>query len=399
MLLLMLSVAAFAAWIGLAFARLPFWRPIPRLGAHDPLTDWPGVVAVIPARNEAATMGAVVRAHASARYAGDFRVLVVDDQSTDATAALAREARGDLNLAVIEAPPLGEGWTGKLNAVNAGLARGRDFAPDAKYVLLTDADIVLAPETLARLVAHAERSGTALVSLMARLDARGLWGGLLIPAFVYFFQKLYPFHRVNDIAKRDAAAAGGVMLVRRDALELVGGVAAIRAKLIDDCALAALLKKSGAKIWLGVAKDEAASLRDNRALAPIWSMVARSAFTQLDHSFLLLAGTIVGMTLLYLVPPAIALAAPLHGNAAAAILALGAWVLAAATYLPTERAYDHAPWKTVFLPVAALFYMMMTIASAVDHARGEGGRWKGRTYAALGAGRRRDARSRAADSA
>jgi hopene-associated glycosyltransferase HpnB len=382
MFLVTLSVLAFIAWAGLAIVRLPFWRPIPRLGAFDLLTDWPGVVAVIPARNEAATIDAVIRAHASARYAGDFRVIVVDDQSTDATADLARRAAGDLNLVVIEAPPLSEGWTGKLNAVNAGLARGRDFAPDAKYLLLTDADIVLAPETLARLVAQAERQGLALVSLMARLDARGLWGGLLIPPFVFFFQKLYPFHRVNDMRKRDAAAAGGVMLVRRDALDRVGGVAAIRARLIDDCALAALLKQCGARIWLGVAKDEAASLRDNRELPSIWSMVTRSAFTQLNHSFLLLAGTIVGMTLLYLAPPAIALAAPLHGNAAAAILAPGAWVLAAATFFPTARVYDQAPWKTVFLPVAALFYMLMTVASAIDHARGQGGRWKGRVYAA-----------------
>jgi len=395
MLLAMLSVVACAAWAVLATVRLPFWRRIPRLGGEAQLPDWPGVLAVIPARNEAATIGAVVRAHASARYAGDFRIIIVDDHSTDATAELAREAAGDLKMAVLAASPLREGWTGKLNAVDAGLARGLEFAPDAKYVLLTDADIALAPGTLARLVAHAETHGTALVSLMARLDARGMWGGLLVPAFVFFFQKLYPFHRVNDAGARDAAAAGGCMLVRRDALEAIGGVAAIRWKLIDDCALAALVKKSGRKIWLGVAKDEAISLRDNRALASIWSMVARSAFTQLDYSWPLLIVTVAGMTLLYLAPPAIALAYPLHENAAAAALGLAAWGLAAATYLPTARVYDQATWKTVFLPIAALFYMLMTISSAVDHARGKGTRWKGRAYAR----RRRDERSHAVDSA
>lgn len=382
MILVALSLLVLASWIGLSATRLPVLKPPPRLPPVAPPRASPAVVAVIPARNEEATIGAVVGAHFSSAYPGALTVIVVDDHSTDGTAARAMAASGG-RLIVVTAPPLPTGWTGKLWAVNAGLARAKEIAPDARYVLMTDADIVLAPDTLARLVAHAEENGSALTSLMARLDARGAWGGLLIPAFVYFFQKLYPFHNANDPAKTlAAAAAGGCMLLRRDALDAIGGVAAIRGRLIDDCALADAVKKTRRPIWIGLAKDEAVSLRDNRSLSSIWSMVARSAFAQLNHSWLLLGGTVAGMIFVYLTAPFIALAYPFHGEGTAGAIAAAAWALMALTYLPTTRIYDQAPWKTFFLPVAALLYTLMTITSAINHARGRGGQWKGRTYPA-----------------
>lgn len=379
MVLAAISAFVLAAWVYLAAGRLSPFRAPPRLGAGAKLESWPAVVAVIPARDEAATIGKVVVAHATSDYPGEFTIIVVDDHSSDATADLAKEAGGG-RARVVAAPPLPAGWTGKLSAVNHGLAVARDIAPDAKYVLLTDADILPAPATLRRLVAQAENSGAALTSLMARLDARGFWGGLLIPAFVYFFYKLYPFHVANDPTKKLAAAAGGCMLVRRDALDAIGGVASIRGKLIDDCALAAAIKSTGRPIWLGVAKDEAISLRDNRALSSIWSMVARSAFAQLGHSWIFLTGAVFGMMFIYLAAPAVALAYPAHLNAAAATISAAGWALMAFTYRPIARIYDQAGWKAFFLPVAAFFYTLMTLTSAINHARGKGGAWKGRTY-------------------
>src|SRR3990167_8583311 len=272
MVLIAVSTLTFGIWLALAATRLPVARRAPRLADAQPPPSWPGVVTIIPARNEEATIGAVIAAHAAGDYAGANQIILVDDQSSDATAARAMAAAGELTL--VAAAPLPAGWTGKLWAVKTGLARAADIAPTAKYVLLADADVALAPQTLSRLVAQAERSGAALTSLMARLDARGFWGGLLIPAFVFFFYKLYPFHVVNEPSAKLAAAAGGCMLVRRDALDAISGVDNIRGKLIDDCALASAIKSTGRPIWLGLATNEAVSLRDNRSLSSIWSMVS-----------------------------------------------------------------------------------------------------------------------------
>lgn len=381
-MLILLSLIALAAWVYIAGVRPPVFRALPRLPPARTPGAWPEVVAVIPARNEAETIGAVVAAHQTSDYRGGFRIIVVDDHSTDATAARVRSAMRHRAVELMEAPPLPAGWSGKLNAVNAGLKRADEIAPAARYFLLTDADILLAPTTLSRLVALAEARETALLSLMARLDARGFWGGLLIPAFVFFFQKLYPIHLANDPESRVAAAAGGVMLIRRDALDAIGGVSAIRGSLIDDCALAGAVKKSGRCTWIGLAKDEAVSLRDNRSLSSIWKMVSRTAFTQLSHSWALLAGVVVGMLLLYAGPPAIALSLPLHKNEPAAAIGAAAWALMTIVYMRTARLYDQAPWKPFFLPIAATLYVLMTMSSAIDHARGCGGAWKGRTYPA-----------------
>jgi hopene-associated glycosyltransferase HpnB len=311
-------------------------------------------------------------------------VIVIDDGSTDGTADIARAAASGSarELEIVTAPPLPEGWTGKLWAVDNGLRRAKEIAPDAKYALLADADIALARDTLSRLVAKAEDENLALASLMARLDARGPWASFLIPAFIYFFQKLYPFPRANDPDDNMAAAAGGCMLARRDAIDGIGGIARIRHALIDDCAFAKAIKDltPSTKIWIGLASDEAISLRDNRELSSIWNMVARTAYAQLHYSPLLLAGTVLGMALVYLAAPLIFLTAFWHWNLAALFYAAVACALMGYTYWPTLRLYGRAPWEAALQPIAAGLYTAMTISSALRHRRGEGGQWKGRTY-------------------
>ena len=380
----LIAAAALAAWLYLTFLRGYFWRANERLDDAPKPIDWPDIVAVIPARDEAATIGAVIDAHMSARYPGKFSVILVDDGSTDQTAEFARRAADgkDRPFELLETPALEPGWTGKLWALHHGLTKAGEIAPQAKYALLTDADIVLAKDTLERLVAKAEREQLALTSLMARLDAKGQWGALLIPAFIYFFQKLYPFPLVNDPSENTAAAAGGCELVRRDALEKIGGVASIKSALIDDCALARRVKdiSPSTKIWLGLASDEAVSLRDNASITSIWNIVARTAFAQLNHSPYLLAAVVIAMALIYLAAPVIVLTFVSHGSMAAVYYALMAWALMAYTYWPTLKLYDRPPWESAFLPVAAALYTAMTISSALRHWQGQGGQWKGRTY-------------------
>ena len=363
------AAIAVAAWVYLLFFRAAFWRADQRLegDAAEP-ADWPAVVAVIPARNEAATIGRSVASLLGQDYPGAFSLVVVDDDSDDGTALAAGTAE---RLSVISGKPLETGWTGKLWAVGQGISYAKETCPEAAFVLLTDADIEHAPHTLRRLVAKAEEGGLDLVSLMVRLRCESFWERLLIPAFVFFFQKLYPFRSVNDPRKATAAAAGGCMLVRWRALERCGGVAAIRHRIIDDCALAAALKPGGA-IWLGLGED-IHSLRPYRRLGDVWSMVARSAYEQLGRSPLLLAGTVAGMAVIYLVP--------LVALVAGEIMGLAAWLLMAIAYWPTLRLYRQPAWKCLLLPLAALLYTLMTVDSARWHYLGRGGAWKGRSYA------------------
>jgi hopene-associated glycosyltransferase HpnB len=374
------AVAAFAIWIWLLFMRGGFWRADQRLPAAPPERPaWPVVVAVVPARNEAATIVAAVASLLGQDYPGGVRVVVVDDHSDDGTAEKARAAANGFDrLTVVIGAALPSGWTGKLWAVHQGLAAAARVAPEAVYVLLTDADIVHDPLNLRRLVAKAEAGRLDLVSLMVLLHCRGFWERLLMPAFVFFFQKLYPFPRVNDPERPEAAAAGGCMLVRRRALDAAGGVAAIRDRLIDDCALASALKRSG-PIWLGLT-EEVRSLRVYESLGDIWRMVARAAFTQLDHSWLALAGTVAGMTVVYMVPPlavALGLAA---GDAVSAAGGSIAWLMMAVAYGPTLRLYGLGPGWAFALPTAGVLYTLMTLDAARRHWQGRGGAWKGRHY-------------------
>ncbi len=364
------------AWLVLLFGRGGFWRADQRLGQGSPdLESWPSVVAVIPARDEAPTIGRAVNSLLTQDYPGDLSVIVVDDGSTDGTAAAAGNAP---RLTVVPGAPLPSGWTGKLWAVHQGLKASSSVDPEARYVLLTDADIAHAPTAVRRLVDKAEYEGLALASLMVRLHCAGAWERLLIPAFVFFFQKLYPFPWVNDPARPQAAAAGGCMLVRRTALDAVGGVAAIRDRLIDDCALAARVENEGL-IWLGLS-TESVSLRTYDRLDEIWTMVARTAYTQLGHSPLALIGTVVGMAVLYLAPAAAVLVGGMAGDVAAVVAGAAAWLLMAVAYRPTHTLYRQPPAATLLLPVAALLYTLMTIDSARRHLQGRGGAWKGRVY-------------------
>lgn len=385
-MLLVVSVVSLAAWIFLLLARGGFWRADIGLSPAAPAGgDWPEVVAVIPARNEAETVQEVLTAHGASDYPGRLSVVLVDDSSSDGTAALAERAAEASPRAIhlVQAPALPAGWTGKLWALETGLRAAEEQAPNASWVLLTDADIVHAPATLRRLVSKARKERADLVSLMARLDDRGFWGGLLVPAFIFFFQKLYPFAWVADPRRKTAAAAGGCVLVRRAALSDIGGIAAIRGALIDDCTLAARVKHGppARKIWLGLAERAVVSRRDNRSLGSIWTMVARTAFAQLHRSYALLLGTVLGMALLYLAGPAILLSWPWHGSFAAAAAGGASWALMALAYGPTLARYDRPRLAGLALPLAACIYTLMTIDSARRHLMGRGGGWKGRTYA------------------
>jgi hopene-associated glycosyltransferase HpnB len=383
--LLLPAAATAAAWLYLLLFHGGFWRCSERLRPSADDVARPASVAVlIPARNEADSIGATLASLAAQHYGGRLELFLVDDVSTDGTAERARVAAG-ARLTVIEGRPLPPGWSGKLWAQSQGLDAILRSALPFDYVLLCDADITHGPDVVSRLVGLAERDGLDLASLMVQLNCQTRWERLLIPPFIFFFQKLYPFPRVKDPASRTAAAAGGCMLLRRSALERIGGFAAIRTALIDDCALAAAVKRSGGRIWLGLAEDSRSVRRYDR-LAPVWDMVARSAYTQLHRSPLLLLGTVAGMLLLYLLAPALLLTVPWHGDLAAAATAALACALMASAYWPTLRTYRQPWWMIPTLPHAALLYTAMTVDSALRHWRGRGGQWKGRTYSDLADG-------------
>jgi hopene-associated glycosyltransferase HpnB len=386
-----LSLIAAAAWLFLLLGRGAFWRGRERLDAsptHD--GPWPAVTALVPARNEVETIGTTVERLLSQDYPGPFRIVVIDDHSDDGTMAAARQAAAAQEsphaLAVVGARPLAPGWAGKVWALSEGLAYADGDHPDIRYVWLTDADIAHDPPNLRRLVGKAEADDRDLVSQMVRLVSEGFWAGLLIPAFVFFFQKLYPFAWVNDPARRTAAAAGGSVLLRRRALARIGGFAAIRDALIDDCALARAVKADGraggGRIWLGLT-TAAESIRPYHGLAGVWRMVSRSAFTQLRYSPVLLALTLAGMVLLYWSPPIITVLAALQGAPLPLALALVAWTLMAAAFLPTLRLYRMPSIYALALPAAGILYSLMTLDSAVAFWSGRGGAWKGRAQAGI----------------
>jgi hopene-associated glycosyltransferase HpnB len=376
-----LAFASLLAWVWLLFLRGGFWRADRRLadgegGAQGP---WPSVAAVVPARDEAETIGATVSSLLSQDYPGPLTVIVIDDNSVDGTAERATgAANGDPRFHLLSGRPLPAGWTGKLWAVAQGVDLASAAMPDAEFLLLTDADIVHDGGNLRRLVGKAAEDKLDLVSLMVRLRCESFWERLLIPAFVFFFQKLFPFAWVNSAQKPTAAAAGGCMLVRRAALDAAGGIASIRDRLIDDCALAALLKRRG-RIWLGLS-TKTISLRRYDELSGIARMVARTAFEQLGNSSMLLAGTLAGMAVLYAVPPVAVFLGLIAGDLEMAALGGLAWAAMTFAYWPTVRLYGLSPPWAAVLPVAAVLYTAFTVESARRTWQGEGGAWKGRSY-------------------
>ncbi len=384
-MILALAILSLAVWIYLVAFRGRFWRCDQRLDGDTPAppASWPDVVAVVPARDEADVIERSLGSLLAQDYPGKFSVVLVDDSSSDGTGDAARRlgathANG-ARLTVVQGSPLPKGWTGKIWTVATGITRADKIDPKAPYLWLTDADISHAPGVLRALVARAEAGKLGLTSVMALLHCTSPWERLLIPAFVYFFQKLYPFPRVNDRGDALAGAAGGCMLVRRAALRAIGGIEKIQSSLIDDCALARELKRNG-PIWLGFSRD-VRSTRPYAGLAGIWNMVARSAYDQLGYSPLMLAGTVAGMLVVYLAPPFLILAQPWHGNALAASLGGAAWMLMAFSYLPTLRLYRQPPMFSLLLPVAGVLYDLMTLDSALAYYRGRGAYWKGRAQA------------------
>lgn len=373
---LLLGLLALAIWIYLLVARGGFWLARDRDDITPPAEParWPSVVAVVPARNEADVIAQSIGSLLAQDYPGPFRVVLVDDGSSDGTAAAARALAGEDRLTILTGAPLPAGWTGKLWAQ----AQGVKVAGTPDYLLLTDADIGHAPDTLRSLVARAEAGGHALVSLMAQLSSTNRAERFLIPAFVFFFQMLYPFAWVSRPDRREAAAAGGCMLARRTALEQAGGIAAIRAEIIDDCALGRRLKQVG-PIRLSLTR-RAASLRPYGSVAEIGRMVSRSAYAQLHYSPLLLAGTVIGMVLTYLAAPALAI----FGSGWAQLCGALAWLLMAVSFQPVLRFYRVSPLWGLALPVIGATYTFFTLQSALQVWRGKGGMWKGRSQAMAG---------------
>ena len=389
MVQLIIAAIVLATWLYLIAARGGFWRAAERdddgavPAALPSMPQWPPVTAVVPARDEAETVGDTVASLLRQDYRGPFNVILVDDQSRDATARVAREGAaafgaGD-RLNVIAGRPLPAGWTGKLWAQNQGVEAVAQAANPPEYLLLTDADIVFAPCALSSLVARAERQGLVLNSLMVKLRCKSFAERMFVPAFVFFFQMLYPFGWVNDPRRATAAAAGGCMLVKREALQAAGGLASIRGALIDDCALAKLLKARG-PIALALT-DNANSRRAYPSIGDIRRMVARTAYAQLGYSPLLLAGTVLGLAVTYLAPIVLTLLA----DGFAQFAGLFAWALMAIAFRPNLRFYGMSGLRSwlwaAALPAIAAMYMAFTLDSAYQHARGHGGMWKGRAQA------------------
>jgi len=379
---LVIAALACAAWSFALLMRGGFWRAAERdddVGAAcSPAVAWPHVVAIVPARDEADVIGATVASLLRQDYPGSFAIVVVDDHSSDGTTAVARDAAAAAGmsdrLTVLSAPELARGWTGKLSAMHCGTENVALLPVPPGYLLFTDADISYAPGTLTALVTRACRDGLVLTSLMARLHCESVAEQALIPAFIFFFQMLYPFAWVNRPEKATAAAAGGCMLVQRAALQAAGGLAAVRGQLIDDCALGRLLKLQG-PIWLGLT-HRVRSLRAFHSIGEIRPMISRSAYAQLHYSPWLLFGTLLAIAVTCLAPPLLVVFA----TGPTRWLAAAAWAMMAFALQPTLRFYDISRWWGLAMPAIAGAYLMFTLDSAFQHWRGRGGLWKGRVH-------------------
>ncbi len=369
-MMVFVSLLSFAAWVYLIGFRGRFWLSTPALTARTP-SGQSKIVAIVPARDEAESIRESLLSLLAQDDPGELSIIVVDDNSTDETGQIAASLQADGRLTIIPGQPLPGGWTGKLWAIHQGLAHEKAKAAD--YMLLTDADIVHGRDHLSDLVAQAEAKGLDLVSEMVRLHCTTMAERALIPAFVFYFQMLYPFAWVADPAKRLAGAAGGTTLLRRATLDRVEGVSRIRGRLIDDCALAGEVKSSGGRIWLGHAEG-AVSTRVYSGWRDIWNMIARTAYTQLDHSPLKLLGCIVAMGLVYGAPPLVAVLA--HGLPR--MLGLLSWFAMAFAFQPTLRRYRRSWLWGIALPCIGMFYLCATLDSAVRRHAGRGERWRSR---------------------
>jgi len=369
-----------AIWIYLFFARGNFWQLREDDIYLQPLANWPRVVAVVPARNEAETIAQAVRSLAAQDYPGEFSIVIVDDHSEDATANLARKAAeqsgASRRVKIHSAAPLAPGWTGKLWALNEGVQVASQDKPE--FLWFTDADIEHAPDTLHRLVFRAERDALDLASLMVLLQAKTFPERLLIPPFLYFFLMLYPPRWIADPNASTAGAAGGCILLRRNVLAPIRGIASIRGEVIDDCALARAVKKNGGRIWMGLTR-RSVSLRSYWSFAEIRNMIARTAFTQLRYSFLLLVGTLIGLFVTYILP----VLSFFSGEEPGWFLAATAICLMAVSFGVTVRFCNLRFLWALTLPIAATFYAYATFLSAVRYWLGRGGQWKGRSQAQL----------------
>jgi hopene-associated glycosyltransferase HpnB len=419
----MLSVALIAGlvcvttWVYLLVAHGRFWRiPLPSFGLErsgapsfsasfaERVGPHRTVAVIIPARNEAAVISRAVSSllrqaptlspnagemdgapavdlvaagapSSSADFAervGRIHIFVVDDNSTDRTADAARQAAEDQldRVTVIDGHPLPPGWSGKLWAVQQGVEQALGIDPD--FLLLTDADIEHDSHNVAQLVAIADQ-GYDIASFMVKLHCRSVAERMLIPAFVFFFFMLYPPEWIRDPRRGTAGAAGGCILIRPSALKQIGGLAAIRGEIIDDCALARAVKKTGGRVWLGTTADTH-SVRPYKTFGEIERMIARTAFNQLQHSFWLLLGTVVGMLMIYVLP----LVLLLSGSAKLALVGAAAYLLMGVAYLPMVRFYGLNVLSALTLPFSAAFYTVATIHSALKYWTGRGGEWKGR---------------------
>jgi len=369
----LLALVPVAVWLYLLAGRGMFWMMAERDDADDPPppSTWPSVVAVVPARNEADVIARSIGSLLAQDYPGSFRIVLVDDQSGDGTGDAARRLDATGRLDVLAGSPRPQGWAGKVWAMKQGVERAG--APD--YIWFTDADIEHAEENLRKLVARAEAGGRVLTSLMVKLHCKSWAEAYLIPAFVFFFDMLYPFAYVNDPKRKIAAAAGGCMLARRDALERAGGIAAIKSEIIDDCALGRAMKAQG-PIWLGLT-ERASSIRPYAGLPEIRRMVARSAYAQLGYSPLNLLGAFAGMLIVYASAPALAVFARDSAQASGIL----AWAAMMLSFQPIAKFYRVSPLWGLALPLIGFVYALFTLDSAVQHWRGRGGMWKGRAQA------------------
>lgn len=382
MILALLVSLSLIIWLFLLLFWGRFWRANQRLKHDDfSLTKYPAVCAIVPARNEAEVLPDCLSSLLSQNYPGELQIVLVDDNSSDRTGELAKQLGDKLHksekLTVISGKPLASGWKGKLWAMEQGIKQAKSNQPD--YLLFTDADIKHDLNNVRQLVHKAETEKLDLVSLMVLLRCQSFWEKCLIPAFVFFFQKLYPFPWVNNPEKSMAAAAGGCILISNQALENIGGIATIKDALIDDCTLAKAVKSQGKNIWLGLT-ETTISLRAYDNLKVIWDTIARTAFDQLSYSWLLLVGTVIGMSIIYLLPPIGLIWGIVTTDWLILSIAILTLLLMSIAYLPTLKLYKLSPAWGLGLSAIAWLYTMMTIDSAIKHYRGKGGSWKGRTY-------------------